>query len=71
MSNKETLDRKYKDIRADYAAAYKKGLRHAVIVKDLAWKYYMAETTIANIVWEQGGYGKPKTENEQQLNMGL
>ena len=61
------LLKKYDDIRGEFSKNHEKGYRSAVIIKRLAKKYYMAESTIEDIVYQTGKYGtkKEKTDDNQ------
>lgn len=60
---KPHLERKYKDIKADYNALYLSGLRHEEIRIQLAEEYYMSPVSIENIVWGIGGYAKTEKKD--------
>lgn len=62
--------KKHQDIKAEYSRLCSEGFRHQFIAEKLAKKYYMSANSIANIVWESGGYAKPKPEeDDSQLNL--
>lgn len=64
------LLKKYDDIRGEFSENHEKGYRSAVIIKRLAKKYYMAESTIEDIVYQTGKYGTKKEKiDDNQLTL--
>ena len=65
---KAHLEEKYRLIREDYNKLYAEGLRHEVVAKKLAKKYFYAVATIEKIVWENGTYAPPKPKELEDKN---
>ncbi len=64
------LQQKYIDIRKDFKSMHDDGYRSQVIIKKLSKKYYMAESTIEDIVYQTGRYGSRKVKiDENQLDI--
>ena len=48
--------RRTNDIRAEYNRQKARGTRSDFIIADLAYRYFLTESTIESIVWKRGRY---------------
>ena len=48
--------RRLETIRADFARQKERGIKSAVIIADLANRYFLSEQTIEAMVWKRGRY---------------
>ena len=53
---KERLKAKYKAIRKDFKKRSDEGFKSSVIIEELSWKYFMANSTLEDIVYNTGRY---------------
>jgi len=58
----QARERRNERIKVQFAKLYNSGLRYEVVMEKLIDEFALAENTIAQIINENGAYGKKKTE---------